>query len=259
MLYFTPDDYRNLVAAEVNDLLTESGLPRVHHRLLNLGQALSPRIKQRHFDLHLNPEIPGGVTRTSACAPLPEAVATLTYMRSAADARLVETAMGRDALSMAQHIEARRHAVIEVRLSPEQFVVELVVSPEAWYDQQNFFGKMSSGAHRDRFYDLLSALQGDYVLGFWRGIQLTDTHLSAAKLPPAPILFEYYDTFAPRRDWLRIGRWYDPEDSALQEDQIVGEVFRRIGELYALYIFIAWSDKNNFRSLYTRSLKHSEK
>jgi hypothetical protein len=251
MLYFSQEYYASLVSLEI-DLDGNGSLQRLHKRLLDLHRALYPRMKQSDFALYPAPETPGGVRQDSACLPTPANTMTLTYMRSHTEAELVEGLMGRDALSAVEHIESHRHPVIELRLSPDHFAVELVISPDAWYDQQNLIGKLSVTQHRNQFHQLLSELKADYLVGFWSGTHLDDTHLSTSRLPPSPILYEYLNTFADRRDWLRIGHWYDPDDPVLNADTIVDEVFERVSELYKLYTFLAWASENNFHSLYQK-------
>lgn len=258
MLYFNQEHYASLVSLEI-DLHGNDSLQRLHKRLLDLHRTLYPQMKQNGFTLQPAPETPGGVRQDSACIPTPANTMTLTYMRSQAEAEMVESMMGRDALSAVESIESHRHPVIELRLSPDHFTVELVVSPDAWYDQQNLIGKLSVGQHRNRFHQILSALTADYLVGFWSGTHLDDTHLSTLRLPPSPILYEYLNTFADRRDWLRIGRWYAPDDPILEADTIVDEIFARVSELNELYRFISWTSNNNFHSLYQKAFKRSKR
>lgn len=255
MLYFAEKDYACLLDLDTE----EAGLRHLYERLSELHRALYPHLQQKTPDLYLYSESPGGVRRESASAPTLENVLALTYMRLPADARIVEGLMGRDTLhNITSKIEARRHPVIEIRLMPEALAVELIVSPEAWYDQQNFIGKLSVEQYRHQFYRLLSGLPEAYMLGFWHGVHLGDMHLNTAELPPERILFDYLDTFADRRDWLRIGHWYAPESPALQEESIVGALAARVRDLYGLYTFVAWAAQNNFHSLYQRLLSHPD-
>ena len=260
MLFFSQDDHNSLLAEESGNLGdSNTGLHHLQQRLTDLHQALYPRFKNRKLNLHPDPGLPGGVGQKSATTPVKSSTMTLTYMRPRPDAETVESMMGRDALSMASDIEAHRHPVIELRITPDHFTIELVISPAAWYDQQNLIGKLSVKTHRDTLHQLFSELREDYLLGFWHGVHLDDTHLNTSKLPPPRILTEYLETFADRRDCFRAGRWYTPEESVLQADRIVDEVFERVQELYTLYTFIAWSNKNNFHSLYKKSLDRSKR
>ena len=258
MMYFSQEHYASLVSLEI-DLHGDDSLQRLHKRLIDLHRALYPRMKQNGFALYPAPETPAGVRQDSACIPTPANTMTLTYMRSQAEAETVESMMGRDVLSAVKSIESHRHPVIELRLSPDHFTVELVVSPDAWYDQQNLIGKLSVSQHRNRFHQILSELTANYRVGFWSGIHLDDTHLNTDHMPPSSILYEYLNTFADRRDWLRIGRWYDPDDPILNADTIIDETLARVAELYALYTFISWSSNNNFHSLYQKAFNQSER
>jgi hypothetical protein len=261
MSFFSQDNQPSRLAAEAGSSEDSTGLQHLQQRLTDLHQALYPRFKKQDLDLHSDPNSPGGVGQKSATTPTETTAMTLIYMRPDSDAKIVESMMGRDALSMADNIniESHRHPVIELRITPDYFTVELIVSPDAWYDQQNLIGKLSVKNHRDNLHQLFSELDEDYLLGFWHGVHLDDTHLNTSKLPPPRIFTEYLETFADRRDCLRAGHWYTLEDSMLQADHIVDEVFDRVQELYRLYTFIAWSNKNNFQSLYKKSLDHSKR
>ena len=257
MSYFSPSDYVSLVAMTSGDLCSDVDRQRLHRRLIDLHNKLYPRIREYDLRLHPNPEIPGGVSQKSVSIPTIANTMTLIYLRSPAEAEVVESLMGRDALCATGDIEVQRHPVIELRITPDHFVVEFIIAPDAWYDQQNFIGKLSVYQNRQLFYQILTQLRADYLLGFWCGIHLDDTHLNTKHLPPAPILYEYLDTFADRRDWLRIGRWYTPNDTALDDNNVVEELFERIRDLYRVYTFMAWTSKNNFHSLYQKTLNDS--
>lgn len=181
---------------------------------------------------------------------------TLTYMREATEATIVERIMGRDVTSPAE-INHRLHPTIEIRVMPDSLAVELLLAPDAWYDQQNFAGKLSIHQHRLSFSRLLYDLADDFCLGFWSGIYLTDMHLTTDKLPPAKILLEYMDTFAAGRDYMRVGRWYEPDDPALDEENIAAEILHRMRELYSIYDFILWSSNNNFQGFYKKAAARS--
>jgi hypothetical protein len=177
-------------------------------------------------------------------------VLTVAYLRNRGQALNVERLMGREELANTQNIEARRHVVIEMRLSPAGFAIELLLSPDAWWDQENLVGKLSIARHKQDFYTILRALPFQYCLGFWKGHHLSDMHLKAAHFQHPRIMNEWMSTFQPGADWFRLGIWYGFDDVVLEEEQIIAELIRQIRRLYELYKYIAWSSDNNFREFY---------
>lgn len=251
MNYFTQDDRNALLSINSETTQDSSALQRVHRRMTELHRNLYPRLKSHGLDLHPNDSLPLGVSQDSVTASGSMDNMTLTYMRSRADALIVERVMGREERGQ-QITDPHRHPVIEVRLTPDHFVIELIVGPNAWYDQRNFLGKFTVKQHRQQLYKMLNRLEDEIFVGFWSGLHLGDMHLSTRRLPPPHILFEFIETFAPGRDYLRIGRWYDHDDAALDEDNIGLEVFNQVRELYDLYDYVVWSSNNNFHSFFER-------
>lgn len=189
----------------------------------------------------------------------PRSVATLTqggglainYLRGLSEAEIVERLMGREEVGNGASVEARRHPVIEIRLTPEHFTVELLLSPDAWWDQQNMVGKLSIERHRDAIYKLLRNFPGDYRLGFWRGVHLSDMHIRGEMFRHRRVLDEWLSTFEPGKDWFRVGTWYELDDELLAPNQIRDEVIQQIKLLYPLYQDILWTGDNNFRTFYS--------
>jgi hypothetical protein len=252
--FFTTQDHLALIDARMNGI-AETGLQRVHNRMVQLHKALFPRLRQHGMDLHLcatssqNP-----VNFDTATSPSRGENMTIAYSRSHNQALVVEGIMGRDPRNTDDAITLSRHPVIEVRITPHGLTVELVVAPTAWHDQQNLAGKLSVHEHRESFHRLLKNCTSDCIVGFWGGTHLDEMHFSTEQLPPAYILAEWMDTFAAGRDWLRIGMWYETEDAALSEQRIVEEVFQRMRELYDLYSFISWNGNNDFINFYRRAV-----
>lgn len=253
MFYFQQDDYNAILSIDTSHA---DDPQRVHRKLVQLHRDLYPRLKQHGIDVHPNASVPGGVFVGSCASPFASPAMTLTYMRAASEASVVERIMGRE-ISSVEEINCRLHPSIEIRVMPDSFAVELLLAPDAWYDQQNFSGKLSIQQHRLGFSRLLYDLAEDFCMGFWSGIYLTDMHLTTDKLPPAKILLEYLDTFAAGRDYLRIGRWYEPDDPVLDEEHITAEIFQRIRELYTIYDFIVWTSNNNFHGFYKKAAARS--
>ena len=254
MTYFTKNDHLALLSSEANRQGGEAGLQRVFMRMHDLHRALQPRLRKLNIDLHTNGGMMNEVTNnTSSCNNNTE-VMTLSYMRSRSQAKIVEGIMGRDELTTSGNIETHRHPVIELRLCPDGFVIEFLISPDAWYDQQNVVGKLTIYEQRLALYNILKNLSGDYRVGFWNGTHLDDMHLSTQQLPPAHVTSQWMDTFAAGRDWFRVGMWFDPESPELDSDNIVETVISHIRELYNLYEFVSWNSNNNYHKFYKRAV-----
>jgi hypothetical protein len=254
MTYFTKSDHLAVLSTQADSAQGNVALERIHKQMTQLHRELYPRLKKDSINLHPDSTVPAGVNLKTAATSFRSDVMTLTYMRSKAEAETAERLMGRDGLEIAHEIESHRHPVIEVRITPDNFVVELMMSPDAWCDQRNFVGKISIPQHRSRLYELFSDLKGDYKIGFWSGTHLSETHLTTTKLPPAHIFAEYFTTFAAGRDWFRMGSWFEPEADALSEDSIVATIYQNIRELYTIYDFLLWSGQNNFHTFYRKAV-----
>ncbi|MFW5692038.1 MAG: hypothetical protein ACOCX3_01670 [Chloroflexota bacterium] len=253
MTYFTRDHHNAVLASLRDDPLAQAERERAFNHMRELHKSLYPLITQHRLSLHPNVEVPGGVAYTTTVSAFEVDALSLTYMRSAAEAEVVEGMMGRDGVSTSDGLRARHHPVIELRLTPDHFAVELVVAPFAWYDQQNFAGKLTISQHRSAFFELLRELDDNYRLGFWSGIHPGEMNLEIEKLPPQTVLFEFLDTFAAGRDWLRIGRWYGPEDDNLNGRDFKRIVLQHIQSLYGVYEFIIWSSNNNFQTFFNKA------
>lgn len=252
MTYFTRDDHHAVLSVQSGTPHGDAAMQRAYQRMLDLHRQLYPRLKKHGVLLYPIGDAASAITRATAATPFAADVLTLTYLRERAEAVNVERIMGRDEVLQNGRLETARHPVIEVRLSPDYLAVELLVAPSAWYDQQNMVGKLSVNQHRLQFYQLLARLSKDYLLGFWSGTYISSMHLELRQLPPRRILFEFMDTFAARRDWLRVGCWYEPEADELNEDRLATELFNRLRDLYPLYNFLAWSSSNNFQAFYQK-------
>ncbi len=253
MSYFTREDHLALLSADVNDHYDESGgVQGIYRRLLSLHKSISSRLHKHGVELH--PAYPKAVAGNSAAASSDDVVMSLAYMRPPSNARTIEGIMGRDELTTSGEIDPRRHPVIEIRLTPHAFTVELVVSPMARQDQKNFAGKLFVDEHRAALFEMLYDSDTEYVLGFWNGLNVDDMHINTGHLPPARVLHEWIGTFAAGRDYLRIGAWYDAGDERLNEHNIVNEVYQRVRELYQIYEFIGWTSNNDFIQFYQRTL-----
>lgn len=189
------------------------------------------------------------VTFSSASTSTTRGMMSIQYMRPKTQAIRVERLMGRDDTS-SNGIETRRHPIIELRVTPPFLAVELILSPYAWWDQQNFVGKLTIKRHKQKFYQLLKKLDGNCCIGYWRGVQLNEMHIKVDQLYRQSIWDEWLDTFDPGKDWFRIGMWYEPEADAISEANIQNELVKQIKSLYTIYKEIVWSSDNNFREFY---------
>lgn len=254
MTYFTQAHHMALLSVEANRQGGETDVQAVNQRLQDLHRTLLPRLRKAGIDLHANVSVTEEVCNSTTTCTTHSEVMTLSYMRSRSKAQIVENIMGRDALNSSGDIEAHRHPVIEIRLTPDSFVVELVIAPDARCDQQNIVGKISVQEHRVSLYNLLRNLGENYRLGFWQGTHLDDMHLIADQLPPAHVVSQWLDTFAAGRDWFRVGAWYQPENDALDTDQIADTIFKHIQDLYTIHEFVSWTSNNNFHKFYERAI-----
>lgn len=252
MTYFTKDDHQAVLSLEATSTQASSAIERVHTRMVDLQRRLSSRLKQHDIRIYPNPLVPGGVSQRSSAAPFLSAVMAAGFMRSAAQSLTVERILGLDEGCDNPDTKPYLHPTIEVRLTPDHLVVELIVAPDARYDQENFAGKLTVQQHRMALFEMLSNLQSNYYLGFWSGVHLDEMHLETDNLPPQRILLEFLDTFAAGRDMLRVGYWYNAEDEALNEHSILDAVFQNMRELHELYTFLLWTSDNNFHSFYKK-------
>jgi hypothetical protein len=244
--YFLKEDLLSLQQSSSN-------LQGLHDKFAELHTSLRRRMRDHNWDLHAHWEKSQMISsRSAACSHWINGV-TLPYFRSQEQARLVERLMGRDGVGFNASVDTHRHPVIELRLTPEHFAIELIVSPSSWWDQRNLIGKLSVARHRDTLRELLRRMDGDYRFGFWDGIHLSDMHLTNRQLLRGTILDEWMSTFADGQDWLRVGVWYEPDDPALEAPQIISEIVQRVGALYGVYNFLLWTSNNNFQTFYKGS------
>lgn len=251
MAYFTYEDHQAL-----SNLFTSGNdVQPVYDKFVQLHNALHRRFRDHNWDLHPNWHNPALISTISATTSTPAEALVLAYLRSAEQAQLVERLMGREHRHWNQDSEIYRHPVIELRLTPEHFVVELVLSPFAWWDQQNFIGKLALPRHREALRAILNKIEGDYICGFWDGITLSDMHLTAQQLARGNNLYEWMSTFADGQDFLRMGVWYDADSPALDAGRIVSELVQRVSALHKVYEFVLWTSNNDFHNFYGKPMR----
>lgn len=220
-------------------------------KLSHLHERLYPQLTNHGLDLYPSKK-QAAVVFESASTSTKRGMIALQYMRTGSQAIRVERLMGRDETSN-NGVESRRHPVIELRLTPEYFTVELILSPYAWWDQQNFIGKLTVDRHRTGFYNLLKKLDGETKVGYWRGVQLDEMYVKVNQLHRQHIWDEWISTFDAGKDWFRVGVWYTPESDAISQDNILEELVGQIRGLYSIYEDMIWSSNNNYREFYNSS------
>jgi hypothetical protein len=214
--------------------LTYTTLLDLHHRLF---------ARFTKYNIHLRAVTD---TRTVACygtGGLP----TIAYIRPSDEASTVERMMGRDIVN--EPINLRLHPVIELRADDNGLSLELLVTPEAWWDQQNLLGKLGIERHRHHFRSIISRLGENYRLGFWEGTHLDDMHLSAKQLSYSGVFDQWMATYSEGQDWFRTGVWYANEEIT---DSLPNELFQHAQELYKVYNYISWTGNNDYRAFYQR-------
>ena len=249
-MYFTQQDHASLALQSANTANGDNNRQLVYDKFVELHRALHVRLRDHNYDLHPKsmsaPVLVDGSVTGRCCGE----TLVLPYLRSREHVLAVERMMGRDRQTIKTDVEMSRHPVIELRLTPEHFSIELVVSPEAWLDQQNLVGKLGIQRHREAFRSLLQRTEGDFRVGFWGGNELSDMHLTTRQLSRGNNLQEWMSTFADGQDWLRMGVWYAPETPALDTHHILRELLDRMGALYRVYNFLLWTSNNDFLSFY---------
>lgn len=209
------------------------------HDLHNLHTSLYSRFLKYnlHLQVHTDCDSAAGFSLNNT--------SVITYLRPMTEAQNVECIMGRDLPG--KYLDLRRHPVIELRAAGEGVVLELIMPPDAWCDQQNFVGKMSIERHRSAFRRMLSKLDDCFRLGFWNGTHLDSSALTPAKATHPAIFDTWISTFSYGQDYLRVGVWY----SVVTPD-MTSEMFRHAQALYEIYQFIGWTGNNDFRAFHQR-------
>lgn len=224
----------------------------VRNKLLALHNAIYPQLRTHNLDLHLMFGDQNAITDYSATTLYAGDALAVQYSRSRSQARTVERMMGREEAAAAGDISIRRHPVIEMRLSSDAFAIELVLGPDARWDQTNLAGKLTIDRHNHQLYNMLIAMDKSYAMGFWRGVHCNDMHLTIGQFYHPQIMDEWMSTFEPGQDWFRLGVWYEPEDEDLQSDSFVEDVLEHIRSLYQVYMLASWASDNNFHAFYKR-------
>jgi len=207
-------------------------------QLNNFHSALYARF--RKFNLHLQAVSPSK-TITSVH---PQSIPTISYVRLLNEAQTVERLIG---LSDGRALDMKHHPIIELRLNEDWLALELVLNPEAWYDQRNWLGKLRVRRYRDEFRDLITGLSPHMRVGSWQGAAPTDKYLTSAQLRLPRVFEAWVGTYCDGRDWLRIGAWFP---TAEVTPDLTDVLFDHAQTLYRLHQYIAWTGRNDFYSLF---------
>ncbi|GEM_PF-392112 len=259
--YFTMNDHVSLASsltAQPQGTLddthpADSSRQLTFEKLAELHRLLHRRMRDRNWDLHPHWDRARVISSTTAACRNEIDGLTLAYLRSYEQVLLVERLMGREGMKAASTADSRRHPAIEVRVTPTNFAIELVLPPTAWWDQRNLIGKLSIARHRTTLRSMIQRMDGEYMFGFWDGCQLGEMHVTNRQIARGSYLDDWMSTFSDGTDWLRVGMWYEPEHEALSQERILPELIHRIGALYNLYTFLLWTGNNNFHSFYHQS------
>lgn len=249
--YFTTNDGTAFLTGSNADVRV------VYEKFSELNRLLHRRIRELSWDLHPHWDKKQVVARHTASTKGSLQGVSTQFTRSHEQALLVERLMGREANLWSEPLDTDRHPVIELRLTPTHFAIELIVSPDSWLDQQNLIGKMAVQRHRQTLRSIIAGMPKDFCVGFWSGIEVADMHLTTGQLARGMFLDEWLSTFQDGQEYLRFGVWYDPEDSSLSVQNIVTEATRRIGMLYNVYDFLLWTSNNDFRTFYSKVAAYS--
>ncbi|QPC84342.1 hypothetical protein G4Y79_08195 [Phototrophicus methaneseepsis] len=225
---------------------------KTKNKLTAWHRAIYPQLRTQNIDLHIMFEEQGVVTDHSATSIHKGDALAIQYTRSRSQARVVERLMGREEAAAVGDVSTRRHPMIELRIAPEALAIELVVAPEARWDQANLAGKLSIDRHSQALYSLLRSMGSNFAMGFWRGVHRNELHLTTAQFYHPQIMDEWMSTFEPGQDWFRLGVWYEPEDDALAHTEFANTILGHIRALYGVYKHILWASDNNFHDFYKR-------
>ena len=252
--YFTLEDSAALQLIDSASRLNPD-VQVIYEKFYQLQHSINLRLRELSWDLHPHSDKTQLISSRSAASSDMHGVA-LRFCRSREQALAVERLMGREGEQWAGGAEKHRHPVIELRLTPSHFAVELIVSADAWLDQQNLVSKLAVPRHRQTLRGIIGQMPATACIGFWRGLELDDMHLTAGQLSRGLRLDDWLSTFQDGHDYLRAGLWYQPQDDALSVNTIVSEATRQIGALYRLYDFLLFSSNNDFRTFYARTLEY---
>ena len=175
---------------------------------------------------------------------------TVTYHRPFEEAQNVEYLLGCD--MPLSELNLRRHPVIELRAYNDGIVMEFVLPPDAWWDQENFIGKLTVNRHRTAFRLLIQKLSSDFRIGFWSGVKLDDLVLNPLQASHPAVFEQWVSTFCCGQNWFRVGVWYDTVEAVTPE--LVNDLFEKAQLLNSVYEFVSWKGSNDYRAFAQRDM-----
>ncbi|RMF81888.1 MAG: hypothetical protein D6737_03625 [Chloroflexi bacterium] len=240
--------FEKYAAVEVNDYADEqlNWTQYTHDALLNLHDTLYTRMRKQRWELVPFKHRTGVISNYSVSCGEDHTLGALAYVRPHEQSILVEQLMGKDNCRTSADLNIHCHPVIELRVTPEYFSVELILSPFAWWDQQNLMGKLTIARQRQELRKLLERFDDDNRFGFWEGTHPDDMCLTNSELLLGSVLDEWMSTFCAGQDCLRVGMWYDSATLFDNDETFADEVLQQISLLFDLYQFINWSSDNNY-------------
>lgn len=247
--FFSIDDHTALTRVRLfsTEVQPDRDIAAVAERMQRLQRLLMHRLIAGGSPLQPCWERAQQVVAVSFASAAPIDGFAFAFTRTQSQAAAIERMMGRCGSA-----DAARHPVLEVRLTPDYFVTEIIVSPMARLDQRNLMGKLRLERHRAGLRGLLAQGCGMLRLGFWHGEMLNDSHLTCEELLRGDILARWFDTFAPEHEWLRIGIWLEPGARCIET-----ELSHFVMLLSRIYTFFAWTSSNNFQQPDTASYSSS--
>jgi hypothetical protein len=248
--FFSLDDHAALMQFRpiVMEIQADGCTASAAERMQRLQRMLMQRLIAGGSALHPCWERAQQIVPLSFASSTPIDGFAFAFTRAQSQAAVIERMMGRRGGQ-----DASRHPVLEVRLTREHLVAEIIVSPMARLDQCNLMGKLRIERHRTSLRGLLAHGGGMLRLGFWHGERLNDSHLTCRELLQGEILSRWFDTFAPEHEWLRIGVWIEPGMSCIET-----ELSRFVMLLSRIYTFFAWTSSNSFHQNDTRMRSPSD-
>lgn len=175
---------------------------------------------------------------------------TVMYHRPFEEAQNVEYMLGCEL--PIHHLNVRRHPVIELRAHKDGIVMEFLLPPDAWWDQENFIGKLTVSRHRQAFRQIIQKLSEDFRIGFWSGVDLDDLVLTPRQASHLMVFDQWVNTFCCGQNWFRVGVWYDSVEAVTPE--LIAELFEKAQRLNSIYAFISWKGSNDYRAFAQREM-----
>jgi hypothetical protein len=251
--YFSSDDLISLGSAN------RANVQGAYDKFLELHRTLHRRFRDHSWDLYPVGSKSDAISSHSTAAGSDINGLVMSYSRSREQAVLVERMMGREELGWSMQVDMFRHPVIEMRLTPTHFALELIVSAASWFDQQNLIGKLAVPRHRQALRTVIQGLPAETCIGFWKGVELDEMHVTASMLSRGTHVDEWVGTFLDGHDYLRVGMWYEPQSPSLDASTIASELTRRMDALYRMYTFLLWTSNNDFRNFYQKNSGYSSR